>query len=102
MADLAAGRRTDTLGALLMVVAPDRQGDRLSGLMLETMKAMARLRGLRAVIACVRPTLKERYPQVPIERIRGVDPRGRAARSTPGSGCTCGSAGGWSGACRAR
>jgi len=36
VADLRAGRSPETLGALLIVVAPDRQGDRLSGLMLET------------------------------------------------------------------
>jgi len=68
VAELLAARSPDTLGALLIVVAPERQGDRLSGLMLETMKAMGRLRGHRALIACVRPTLKERYPLVPIER----------------------------------
>jgi GNAT superfamily N-acetyltransferase len=68
VADLRDGRSPDTLGALLIVVAPARQGDRLSGLMLEAMKAMARLRGHRALIACVRPTLKERYPLVSIDR----------------------------------
>ena len=32
------------------------------------MRANARLHGLRRLIACVRPTLKDRYPLVPIER----------------------------------
>ncbi len=68
IADRRAGHRPDTVGALLIVVAPDRQGDGLSGLMLEAMKAMARLRSFRAVVACVRPTEKERYPLVSIER----------------------------------
>jgi hypothetical protein len=36
--------------------------------MVGTMRAIARLRGQRALIACVRPTDKERYPTIPIER----------------------------------
>jgi hypothetical protein len=36
--------------------------------MLGTMRAIARLRGFGALIACVRPTDKERYPTIPIER----------------------------------
>lgn len=62
------GRVPTTLGALQIVVAADRQGERLSGLMVETMKALARARGFRTLVACVRPTLKELYPLVPIER----------------------------------
>lgn len=57
-----------TLGALQIVVAPERQGTGLAGLMLEAMRANARARGLRAVIACVRPTWKPRYPLTPIDR----------------------------------
>lgn len=68
VADAAAGRRPDTLGAIQIVVAADRQGHGLSGLMVGTMQVIARLRDYRALIACVRPTDKERYPLVPIER----------------------------------
>ncbi|MFN8624076.1 MAG: GNAT family N-acetyltransferase [Chloroflexota bacterium] len=68
VADLDAGRPMDTLGALQIVVDPRRQGEGLSALMVRAFRAHARLRGYRALIACVRPTLKERYPLTPIER----------------------------------
>lgn len=68
VADRAAGRAPTALGALQIVVRPDRQGAGLSGLMLEAMSANAAARGFGAVIACVRPTWKERYPLTPIER----------------------------------
>jgi len=58
----------DTLGALQIVVRPDRQGQGYAGIMVAAMRAMARSRGYRAVIACVRPTHKERYPLTLIER----------------------------------
>jgi GNAT superfamily N-acetyltransferase len=63
-----SGIAPTTLGAIQIVVRPERQGDGLSGLMVGTMRAMARLAGLRWLIACVRPTLKARYPLIPIER----------------------------------
>jgi GNAT superfamily N-acetyltransferase len=56
------------LMAIAISVAPSRQGQRLSSRMIETFKDNARAAGLRSVIAPVRPTLKERYPLVPIER----------------------------------
>jgi len=61
-ADLEAAAAVDTLGALQIVVAPGRQGDGLSSLLVEAFRAHARLRGYRALIACVRPNWKERYP----------------------------------------
>ena len=69
--DLKAGTPPDTLGALQIVVDPDRRGDRLAGVMLQAMRANARAHGFRAVIACVRPTDKHRYPLAPIERYAG-------------------------------
>lgn len=66
--DLADGVAPTTLGALQIVVAPQRQGSGHAGLMLSAMRANARAHGLRAVIACVRPTWKPRYPLIPIER----------------------------------
>lgn len=66
--DVRAGHPRDTLGALQIVVRADRQGTGLAGVMLGAMRAAASERGLGALIACVRPTEKERYPLIPIER----------------------------------
>lgn len=68
VADLRADRPVDTTGALQIVVRGDRQGSGLSGMMVSAFRTLARLRGHRALIACVRPTLKERYPLIPIEQ----------------------------------
>ncbi len=67
VADLEAGQRPDTLGAIQISVAADRRGRGLSALMLEAMKRTALEAGLAALIACVRPTAKVRYPLMPIE-----------------------------------
>ncbi len=56
------------LMAIAISVAPARQGQRFSGRMIETFRDNARGAGLSSVIAPVRPTLKERYPLIPIER----------------------------------
>ena len=66
--DRDAGAQVNTLGALQIVVDPERRGTRLAGLMLQAMRANALGHGFRAVIACVRPTDKHRYPLAPIER----------------------------------
>jgi len=68
VADREAGRPPNALGAMQIVVRPDLHGGGLSGTMVEAMKAAARSTGFRAVIACLRPTWKDRYPLVPIER----------------------------------
>ena len=65
---LLAGTPPDTLGAIQIVVAPERRGDRLAGRIVEEMRARARSAGLRALVACVRPTDKHLYPLTPIER----------------------------------
>lgn len=65
--DVLAGRAPDTLGALQIVVGPERQGSGYSGLMLAAMRANARMHGFRAVIACVRPTHKVDHPHEPID-----------------------------------
>jgi hypothetical protein len=62
------GIEPTTLGALQIVVGLDQQGSGLAGTMLAAMRANARARELRAVIACVRPTWKPRYPLTPIDR----------------------------------
>jgi hypothetical protein len=46
----------------------DLRGAGLSGTMVGAMRAGAKAAGYRAVIACVRPTEKDRYPLIPIER----------------------------------
>jgi GNAT superfamily N-acetyltransferase len=66
--DLESGAAVNTLGALQIVVDPARRGTGLGGFMIEAMRANARAHGLGAVIACVRPTGKDRYPLIPIEQ----------------------------------
>jgi GNAT superfamily N-acetyltransferase len=56
------------LAALAISVLPERQGTRLSSRMIDAMRAVGAEHGLRTLIAPVRPTLKERYPLIPIER----------------------------------
>lgn len=68
VAGLAAGAPADTMGALQIIVDPARRGTGLADLMLQAMCGVARSLGHRAVIACVRPTWKDRYPLAPIER----------------------------------
>jgi hypothetical protein len=65
---MRAGMPTDTLGALQIVVADRWRGAGLAGRMVRSMMAAGRAAGHRALIACVRPTDKHRYPLVPIER----------------------------------
>ena len=65
---LPGSQPADTLGALQIVVRPSRQGEGYAGIMLQAMRAIARSRGDRAVIACVRPTHKALYPLTLIER----------------------------------
>jgi GNAT superfamily N-acetyltransferase len=65
---LRAGIAPNTLGAIQIVVAPERRGEGLAGRMIELFRGRARAAGLRALVACVRPTEKHRYPLTPIER----------------------------------
>ena len=67
VADLRAGVVPNTLGALQIVVAADRQGEGLAGRMVDAFRERARAAGFGAVIACVRPTDKHRHPLIPIE-----------------------------------
>lgn len=68
VADHDGGRAPNTMGAMQIVVRPDLRGGGFAGKMLGAMQAAARAAGYRAVIACVRPTWKDRYPLTPIER----------------------------------
>ena len=57
------------LMAIAISVAPTQQGRRLSRRMIETFTDNARAAGLaNGVIAPVRPTWKDRYPLIPIEK----------------------------------
>ena len=101
VADTDAGSAMNTLGAMQIAMRGDLRGAGLSGTMVGAMRAAARAAGYRAVIACVRPTEKDRYPLVPIERYA----TGRArtvCRSTRGCGSTPGSARGSSARRRGR
>jgi GNAT superfamily N-acetyltransferase len=64
-------REANVLCALAIAVLPERRGERLSGRMLEAMRRAAGAAGLEALIAPVRPTLKARYPLIPIELYSG-------------------------------
>ena len=67
VAGLHGGTPPNTLGALQIVVAPGRQRTGISAVMVNLFRAMARERGFSAVIACVRPTQKARYPLMAME-----------------------------------
>lgn len=59
------------LSALAAEVNADYQGGGLSGLLVAAMAAVARNHGLAPLVAPVRPSLKDRYPLIPIERYAG-------------------------------
>lgn len=64
---MTSEREPTCLQALAISVAPSRQGQRLSSRMIDAFRDTARSAGLRSVIAPVRPTVKQRYPLIPIE-----------------------------------
>jgi GNAT superfamily N-acetyltransferase len=63
-----SGREATVLCALAISVLPERRGEQLSSRMINAMRDVAGGHGLLELIAPVRPTLKERYPLIPIER----------------------------------
>ena len=65
-AALADGE-ADTLCAIVAVLDPAARGRRLSSLVIDAMRSAAAAAGLKALIAPVRPTLKENYPLTAIE-----------------------------------
>ncbi|WP_327412974.1 N-acetyltransferase [Streptomyces sp. NBC_01233] len=64
--DLRRGVRPDTVSAIEITVAADRQGEGLSGLMLAAMRDNARARGFAEVVAPVRPSGKPAEPDTSI------------------------------------
>ena len=66
---MTSDRQHTALMAIAISVAPGQQGRQLSSRMIETFTDNARAAGLaNGVVAPVRPTWKERYPLIPIER----------------------------------
>ncbi|HVM68507.1 MAG TPA: hypothetical protein VM204_01555 [Gaiellaceae bacterium] len=65
---MTSGREPTALSALAISVHPSRQGRQLSSRMIHAFRDAARAAGLAHVLAPVRPTLKARYPLIPIER----------------------------------
>jgi hypothetical protein len=66
--DLKPERAPTVVSALLALVPHAHRGRGLSNVVLGAMKTVAGEHGLEALIAPVRPTLKERYPLTPMER----------------------------------
>jgi GNAT superfamily N-acetyltransferase len=66
--DTREARRPAALSALAALVAPTHRGKGVSAILLQAMRALAASTGLRALVAPVRPTMKDRYPLAPMER----------------------------------
>jgi GNAT superfamily N-acetyltransferase len=58
----------DVLSAMVAVVDRQHQGRGLSSVLIRAMRDLARRDGFPALIAPVRPTWKDRYPLIPMER----------------------------------
>jgi len=67
-ADHAAGRTPNTLCALAAMVDPRYRGQAMSPAAVRAMTDLARARGLRSLLAPVRPAAKSAYPLAPMER----------------------------------
>jgi GNAT superfamily N-acetyltransferase len=63
-----ADGEADTLSAMVASLDPRVRGQGLSRLIIDGMRRAAAAAGLKALIAPVRPTLKQLYPLVPMER----------------------------------
>lgn len=60
-----------TLSALAAEVDRAYQGSGLSGLLIQSMRTVARDAGLKQLVAPVRPSWKDRYPLIPIDQYAG-------------------------------
>ena len=63
-----AGGKPTAVSALAAEIPPRHQGRGLSSTLLRTMSRLARDAGMAHLIAPVRPSRKDRYPTIPIER----------------------------------
>jgi hypothetical protein len=70
-ADRAEGKTPTIQSALSITIHPDYQGKGLSHEMVKAMRQIVHDHSLRALIAPVRPSLKARYPLIPIENYIG-------------------------------
>lgn len=71
------GGQPTVVSALAVEIPPRHQGRRLSAVLLTAMADLARDAGLSHLIAPVRPSHKDRYPTIPIERyVRWTRPDG--------------------------
>jgi GNAT superfamily N-acetyltransferase len=66
--DRAAGRAPTALSAIAAMVDPRYRGQGMSPAAVRAMVDLARARGLRSLIAPVRPAAKSAYPLAPMER----------------------------------
>jgi GNAT superfamily N-acetyltransferase len=69
--DHAAGQTPTMVSALYIEVAASHRGQHLSSQMLATMRQIAHSQGFSHLVAPVRPSLKSRYPWIPIEEYIG-------------------------------
>jgi GNAT superfamily N-acetyltransferase len=58
----------DVLSACVAVVNPERRGEGLATMLIDAMRGLAAREGFASLIAPVRPTWKDRYPLIPMER----------------------------------
>lgn len=65
--DCCAGRKPTIQSALQIVIAKEFRGKGISALMVKNMLAIGRERGLKNLVAPVRPTLKADYPLIPMQ-----------------------------------
>ncbi|MFD0902256.1 GNAT family N-acetyltransferase [Actinomadura sediminis] len=78
--DVRRGAPPDSLGLLGIAVRPDQRGTGLAARMLRALKEAARAADLAEVVAPVRPTMKDREPDVPMrEYARRTRPDGLPA-----------------------
>lgn len=70
-ADREAGSEPNALCGLQIGIAPAARGNGVSGLMIGAMKQMAQEAGFRRLVLPIRPTLKHRYPLIPMEEYIG-------------------------------
>src|SRR6185437_3921641 len=89
LAAFERGGEPDRLCAIAIMVSPEHRGRGLSTAMLQHMRGRAVAFG--SLVAPVRPTLKERYPLIPIETYAGCGAT-TARTSTRGSAPTSTSA----------
>jgi hypothetical protein len=68
VADYEAGRTPTALSALAAVIDPLRRGGGVSAEVIRTMRRIAAAQGVGALVAPVRPSLKSRYPLIPMEQ----------------------------------